>query len=1352
MVRVNFRLLFRLVVLAVAFGGGLYGLYAYQSERIPEAMLWHANAAAELGKTDDAMRHMRRYLELRPTDYDQTIKLADLMESRAAGVKDLTNALYLYEKVMREAPDRHDASKKFVRACLRLNRSADGLRVADELLTAIPRDGELLGYTGECLMAQNKFPEARKKFEEALKQSPDNVRAFEQYARLLTFKMNQPKDALAVLDQLVKTNEASAESHLLRARALHLDRNDDAAAKDLDRVFWLDPENVEAMLLSAEIEQMRGDTRRARETLLAALDTSPRDVRGYRALSWLNLLSGNPTEAMQTLERGLTKLPDAPDLLTPLGDLCLEQGDTDKAADIIKKLDAKPAAAAQGKYLRARLLMKQGKFKDAIAVLEPLRAEVLALAGVEQQVSLMLAGCHERCGDFAAQREVLKRLLGKEPGNLPARVAMANMFLNAGQFPEAGREYDLAAKSPIAGAGVRVMAAKLRLSRLKAEPKTKPDEWAELEGAARELIRQQPNSIEPVALLADVQAAHGEAEKGTETLHAACRLRPSDPRLWVALADFAWREDGTVKAVQILNEARAVAGDTVEWKLARAKVIARMNPVVDVDRLAGATSHLSETERVRLWKGLVDILTLETDDAKATLAACRTLADLSSQDIASRRRMYLAAVHDKDAAAERQRGKELQAAHPNGETFVKVVRAGQETRAAAIPEARLNELKTLADQTVRDIPELVEAHWLAARVADRMNDSPAAAKSYGTAAQMDPLNTQLLADRMRFIAKPNDQTVTESAWMHLAADPRIGSGRLLAAKRLAGRNTNLPRNANTDYWAGQFTQPGQTLDAAQGAISECDLALGREKLIPLLAFLRADLKRQHPQWKPDIQTSEEYRVFTSACVAHDEFVGRPADALPVLTALAADKNAKPEDVAWAKQAEAAIRLQLGDAEGGKVAQADLKKWLDSEPATVAEHRNRVSVLSAALRTANGVEKEPILSALLQSLGEITKGSVATVADWYQLSQLYRGVGDRTNARRCLGELLKREPNNLQYLAINVDDLISDGRLADAEPMVASLQPGVHDLRVAGVLAKYLALVNDAPGVLETTDKFVKAADAGTADGAIRQRQAAELLDQLARLSLARNLSGGKLLLEGACERYRAVSHQYPEAVGAWAALLALGGQPEKAFEELEKRQQRMSAADLAVGGMRVLQAGSPTPKQFQTVNGWLAKALAEQPKSVALHLRQAEWHTLQSQYDAAGKAYRRVLELDGNQPVALNNLAWILAADPATAAEALQLADKAVRQSAANAELLDTRARILISAGQFAEAKRSLEEALNASQTGLRYFHMALWHLKQDQRADAVRMFREALNRGLDPKAVHPADAAAYRELLAAVK
>lgn len=1352
MVRVNFRLLLRLVLALTLTVGAVYGLYAYQSKRIPEAILWQANNAADLGKTDDAVKYIRRYLELKPDDYDQTMKLAELVDKRATSAKDLTNALYLYEKVMREAPNRTDAAKKFVYVCVRLGRQADGLRVADELVKRTPEDGELLGYMAECLVAQNKLPEARQKFDDALKFSPQNVRAHEQYARLLMFKLNAPKDALAVLDLMVKANPYSADAHLLRARSLHLDKDETAAMRDLDRVFWLDPENVEALLLSAEIEQVRGESRKARETLLAMLDTVPRDVRGYRALSWLNLIGGNSVEAMQTLERGLTRMPDAPELLTPLGDLCLDLGDVEKVADIIKRLESKPTSGTQAKYMRSRLLMKQGKHKAALAILEPLRAEVLSLPAVEQQVSLMLAACHERCGDPTASSDILKRMLSNDPSNLPARVAMANLLLDAGQLTRASEEYEIAARSPIAGFGVRTMSAKLRMKRLLADPKTKPEDWANFEDKLRDLIKAQPNAIDPVVILAEARAAQNKVDDGIAVLRDACRARPADSRLWMALANLAWKEKGAVRAEEILNEARAITGDSVEWKLTRAALLTSGYEPIPLEQLTGSMAQLSETERIRLWQGLADIFNLSGMDEEM-LKACREMARLSSRDVYSRQLLYIAALKANDSNQMQRWGNELKEdIAVNGESVVTLAKALVDSTAKSIPAEQWKEWGLLASQMVLSAPELPDAHWLLARVTAKTGEAATAAKLYANVNQMDPLNAKLVAERLNFLKASNQTAEFERLSKSVRHDPRFSQTRRAAIARMSGISLGELSAGNADRWTRVVIESAPSgLESLTRTLQQAENALGRATYLQMLAAVRRPILAKCPEWKPDLQGSDERRTFAAACLSHAEFLGQPGEALPVLSALAKDMNAKADDVAWATLAESTIRWQLGEESGAKADVADVKKLLERKPNSIGEHRNRVKGLTAAFRGVEGQVKEQVLLAMLESLKELAADPSSTVGDWYQLSQVYRGIGDRANARKCLAELLKREPNNLQYLAINVEEMLSDGRLEEVEQLIPSLQPGVHDLRIASVLARFLTMVNDVRGVLETTDKFVKAVDAGTSDYVIRQRQAAELLDQLARLSLSRNLSGGKILLEGACERYRAVSNQYPEAVAGWVGLLSLAGQSEKAFEELERRQQKMSPPDLASAGMRTLRDGTPTEKQFQIVLGWLNRAMTDDPKSVTMLLEKAEWHTLQVQYAAAAQVYRRVLELDPKQIVALNNLAWILSADTTTSSEALKLADKAIQLAGVNPDILDTRARILISTGQFAEAKQSLRESLNVSQSALRYFHMALWHHKQDQRDEAKSMMREAVRLGVDLRQVHPSDRALCQQLMAGI-
>ena len=93
--------------------------------------------------------------------------------------------------------------------------------------------------------------------------------------------------------------------------------------------------------------------------------------------------------------------------------------------------------------------------------------------------------------------------------------------------------------------------------------------------------------------------------------------------------------------------------------------------------------------------------------------------------------------------------------------------------------------------------------------------------------------------------------------------------------------------------------------------------------------------------------------------------------------------------------------------------------------------------------------------------------------------------------------------------------------------------------------------------------------------------------------------------------------------------------------------------------------------------------------------------------------------------------------------------DRAVAEIGVTGELLDTRARVRIAAKQFELAEKDLTEALTQEKTGLRMFHLALAKQAQTppKKADAATAFRQAKERGLEAKGVHPADLPQFRVL-----
>lgn len=1383
----NTKLLLRLIAAVIVLGGGLFGLHRAQASRVPQALIWQANNAAERGKTDKAIAYMRQYLELRPDDHDAAIKLADMMLARATTFKDYSNAHFLYERVLRESPNRHDVGRKLVSLSLKLNRPADALIHAERLLQAYPTDGELLGQVAECQMLQSKTVEARATFERAITQSPDNVRAHELLARLLTRQFNLPREARAVLDRMVANSPNRPEAFLVRARFV---QNEDPATcmKDLDRVFLLDPENAEALVTSAELWQARGDLRRARETLRDAVTLFPLDSRGYRSLAWLELLSGNQADARAALERGLTLVPGAPDLLTPLADIWVEQGELEKVDKAIKTLEARKDAGSRTNYLRGRTLMKQGKWAEALAVLDALRTEAVGQPALLSQLNLLIAGCHERRGDREAQVESLRRVLTADPNHLGARVALANAHLTAGRTDEAIKEYQLASRSPYAGVGVATTSMNLRIAVGEAQGNA---DWNAISAQLAKIKQQFPQAVEPTILLAESQAARGDFSAAEELIRAELARRPDDPRLWSALANCLSRGRGTLAAAEAVNEFQSAVGETIDVRLARARVWAddpQQGREARITRLEELPVAASDADRARLMQGLADLYgTMRNESGQVRVLT--EIARRQSTDVTPRRQLFAIALKNGDVAMQDTWRAELRRLEGNDRT-ANILTALSTPRPSAKQAAEFTEL---ARTTLAEAPDNIDAHLLAARLAETKGDAELATKHLEAAVALDVTSLRAQQARLSLSLRGQQAQQIKRTLTRLDADPRIQPARMRAivegAVAEAGPDTlatvleamasQIKRDPRTAVWAGQMLEAAGKFTEAMAMYRQCtqtqshfadgwsaqlqvaaklgdsqlnevmtDAAksLNRKAFYAVCAESGSVVRSRMPKWSPPVESADDQRAYAEACISTCRARGRLEDAIPVLRSLADNSEGRPQDVAWAKQHIAALTATFGDATAKKDALSELRNA--AKPTTIEGSRTRANTLAMAIKSVSGDDRRAIVRELVELYSAVVADASATSADWYQLAQIYRLAGDRANSRKCLEELNRREPNNLLYVAIRVDDLLSDNDLKGAAKFVDRLLPGVADVRVCASAARYYTLCNEPAQALDVVERFVRSVDPGTADASARQRQAADLLDQLARVANTRNLSGAKQLVLGATERYRASQRMFPDAVTSLAALLAFDGQVGPAIDELMKSKSRLSPSTLALAGVAVIRSGHADLAQFDVVHEWLEAARKDQPRSLALLLGLGEWSALKRDFAGAEKAYRLVLQADPKSAVALNNLAWILACRSDAADQAMAFVDRAIALYGANGELLDTRARILISAGQHARAVSDLQDAINQSQTPLRYFHLALAQWKMDRKQEAIASFRDARARGLDSKLVHPDDLPAYQAML----
>jgi putative PEP-CTERM system TPR-repeat lipoprotein len=142
----------------------------------------------------------------------------------------------------------------------------------------------------------------------------------------------------------------------------------------------------------------------------------------------------------------------------------------------------------------------------------------------------------------------------------------------------------------------------------------------------------------------------------------------------------------------------------------------------------------------------------------------------------------------------------------------------------------------------------------------------------------------------------------------------------------------------------------------------------------------------------------------------------------------------------------------------------------------------------------------------------------------------------------------------------------------------------------------------------------------------------------------------------------------------------------------------------------------------------LAKWLAARPDSIHGLALAANRASVQGNYREAAKYLERIVKLDPNNPVALNDLAWslVMTKDP----KALELANKAVSLAPKNANALDTLSQAQFNGEQRSEAMATARKALALDgKSGVVRVHLAEMLVAEGNRVEA-----KGLLNGLDEK------------------
>jgi len=1442
--KLNVRLAAILLVSLLVFGVAVYFVRALQVRRNAGFFKGEAEAALEEAKQfeaalegagpaeeeeirrrrdekyQDAVLNFSWYVRLRPDDVDALeqlgLLLADLFEQRRDR-RSFSDAYGTLEAVLREDPARAKTRRKLVDLMMDpwVHRWTDAEKHLQKLLRASPDDPDLLELLARCQTELREYGMAIETYKQVIEKHPDRPENYARLAALLRNQVDRPAEADQWMAKLVESNPNSGEAHrvygdyLLRVRR----RDEDAAAvtarledalAHAERSIELEPDEAIGYQLAALCAMALRRFDRARECAGDAIEIKPEDYRTYSTLVDVELRAGKRDRAIEVLREGLEATDGHPALEWTLANLLIDTRQLDEVHKSIAKLERLGYAEARLGYLRARVELVQGNWKEAIRAFGAIRSGLVSWPDLAKQADFWVAECYGRLGNPDMRLKFLRRAVDVDPFFAPALAAIAEAATAAGQMDEAFEQYMNLIKMGRTVTGSAF--ARVMVLRELQKPKDQRN-WGPVEKVLKQAAAEVA-SPQITVYRAEVLLAQGKLDEARELLLEAREKMPQAVEIWAMLASLAEREEKWDEAVALLKDAGEQVTDRVGLALARARYFVERHGKRAADQLrkmADQTAEFNDAEKLRYFRGmLAESMRLGDTDQVEKLA--RRILARRPDDVDTRFLLFDVAMRREDMEGMKRELEELHKLTGEGATWlygraVQLSLAARDGRDPALDRA-LEYLRRARGLR----PSWGRVVLLMAGIYDQKGDYDRALDFYLEAVQMGERNPralrraiQLLYAQQRYneaVRLMDDFGTVPEELTRAYSEMKFRLESFDEALELARKAAQGSKDPTDHMWLGQVcmvvslrSRYGQELVEAEQLLAEAEQAFVRATEVAediaatwaaLIRFYTetnqldkaetavARAEEKIPPENAAIALAQCYEAMNDTERAQKKYeealAAEPGD--PVTVRYAANFHLRTGNVAAAE--ELLGRLVDGDVAAGKSDRIWARRRLALLLATRPGYQNRQEALKLIEQNlaeekdsvqdrrvkAGMLAKDPSTDSrqlAIQELEDLVAGQGnASADDLYELHQLYLAEGNWVKAAAQMRRLLADYGPRPRYLVPYVRALLDRGELSEAGNWLDRLEGYVisNSYTMVQLRSELLVRSGSPARAKELMLGFVDGEDAYPPDRLTRVRLMAGQFEELAkRLDGDGRAQAAAEFLATAESLLRQYVADRPLEALRLAAFLARQGRIDEALELVEDRWEADTPISLAGVMVALLRHPAATPEQLRRAEDVLKAALVKFDRSVPLLLVTADYYSNHKRYREAESHYREIINKNPNDAVALNNLAVLLALQGTKTDEALELINRAIGIAGPVAPMLDSRASVHLARGNPQDALKDLAGAIREQPTPVRRFHQAQAFEMAGQRPQAVQAMRQALDNGLTSEMLQPLERPAFERM-----
>lgn len=1362
-----------------------------------DVLVRYGSQLAELNESDAALRVFERVLRRDPDRHAARRRLVDLfieLERYIDASRQLERYLIERDPARRSPEDGKllALQGRCLSALGRYDDAANSLRAA---VLADTRNLHAYKQLSEVLFERlNASSEAVHHLDTAVKNNANDYRALVLRGEWIAEHADDPSVQKAFAGTEALSADA-ARDHLVQI-----------AADDARKALQLAPDAPEAIVLAARCLSLLDRHDEARELIKRGQELAPKEPQVYSTAADIELQAGSRSGAIQWLDHGVAALPEDGDLRWNFASLLIESGKAPRAKGVIEELQRLQYSKAATEYLRARLLVSEQEWLSAAKRFERIRAQLGTSPDLAKQADYWSGVCYERIGHSDQGLASFRRAISVDWGWVPARLGLAEALVSAGRLQEAFDEYSLAASLPQAPLIAFICQARLQVLLTLQED---PDErnWKAATRALERLEQYAPDSPQVPILWAEVLAAQGDAAGARELLASAREKNLNAVELWIADIALARRTQDWHRTEELLEKAAEQLGDHFAIRLARAQCLLLRDgqkAASELYKLAEISHGWSREQSVQFAEGMAALF-LAVRDFDGAEECCKLVADAQPKNLAIRLILLDLALQDQDQQLSRTEAllEEVRQIEGQGPLW----RYGQAVRLSILAQQRQS--PELLKEAVQHLAEarIARPAWakvprLLGQIYERQGELASAIEAYKSAVELGERNpvvvgraVTLLFEQQRFVEADQivrrlqtQQTPFSSELSRLAAEVSFELANFERALEMAREAAAGSEDYEDHIWLGRVLGIlGRLSEAEEELRRAVDLA--KDQTAPwtsLVQFLARSGRQEEAE--ATIDEAREHIApdqVTSAVAECYEFVGKPdeaerhyraallegewpearrqladyyvrsrmlAEAEEQLRALLADApRLGHEDRAWCRRNLALVLLTRAEGRASDEAMRLVEQNLATPTASLADRKTKAVILARQPHPGARSEAIGILEELFAS------GPSPSAEDRFLLAQLYLADGNWSKGSESIRRALAAAPNEPRYVRAYAQALLDRGEVSEAElwldrlQHIAAGQPATIHLESAILATR---------GMFTESVELIRRAAAGDeVQGSARAPQNSLLLWYADRLEgFAREFKrrqqavDAEPFLREAENLYAIYVRENHSDQLVLAPFLLRWGEVNRALHVLEATERGASPEQIASFTASVLGSGEATDQELMGLQSIVDRAVQESGQAMPLLIASADLQSWRGNLEEAEALYRDALRRDSQNPVALNNLALLLALGRDRGQDALELVQRAIEASGGNSALLDTRGVIRLSLGDARGAARDIQRAIEDRATAERYFHLAQAALGLGETAAAARAAARARELGLSLAQLHPLERPALQRLQVSVR